>query len=278
MNENKKVAWLYVFLKVSVILVMVAQFFNQNYYNVFLCLLALVMFSVPTAVGMRFKIKLPSTLEIIILLFIYSAVILGEIRNYYVNYKYWDTMLHTLNGFLMAAIGFSLVDILNRSNNVRVNLSPEFVALVAFSFSMTVGVLWEFFEFGMDNFFRLDMQKDTFLNTISSVAIDTSGDGSPVLVNVSGVVINSAKGDSLELTKYLDIGLYDTMKDLIVNFIGAVVFSTLGYIGIKNRENGRIVSSLVPRMKNQAEIDRDEDVIEAIKQKKLIKRAKKKNK
>ena len=95
------------------------------------------------------------------LLFIFSAEILGEISSFYVLFPFWDTTLHTLNGFLAAAIGFSLVDLLNRSDRVKFDLSPLFLSITAFCFSMTIGVLWEFFEFAMDQFFALDMQKDT---------------------------------------------------------------------------------------------------------------------
>ena len=81
------------------------------------------------------------------LLFIFSAEILGEISSFYVLFPFWDTTLHTLNGFLAAAIGFSLVDLLNRSDRVKFDLSPLFLSITAFCFSMTIGVLWEFFEF-----------------------------------------------------------------------------------------------------------------------------------
>ena len=94
---------------------MIAQFFNGNYENVFLCILTLILFLVPSFIQMNYHIKLPDTLEVIILLFIFAAEILGEIHAFYLEFPFWDTMLHTLNGFLAAAIGFSMVDILNRT-------------------------------------------------------------------------------------------------------------------------------------------------------------------
>ena len=131
----------YVVLRALVIAVMVLEIFNGEYYNVFLCGLTLVLFMIPTFVERRLHIDVPNTLEIIILLFIFSAEILGEIQEYYLTFPFWDTMLHTMNGFLMAAIGIAMVDILNRSRKFKVRLSPAFVALVAFCFSMTIGVL-----------------------------------------------------------------------------------------------------------------------------------------
>lgn len=149
--QNKRlVMTVYFLLRLSVILVMIAQVFNRNFENVFLCVLTLILFTVPTILERRLKIDIPNTLEIIILLFIYAAEILGEIQAFYVYIPNWDTMLHTMNGFLCAAIGFSLLDILNRNEKVKFSLSPLYLAIVAFCFSMTVGVLWEFFEAGMD--------------------------------------------------------------------------------------------------------------------------------
>ena len=159
-KEKKGVATLYFILRAMVLVVMVAQFLNGNFENFFLCILTLILFLVPTFLERKIHIDLPDTLEVIILLFIFAAEILGEIQAYYITFPYWDTMLHTLNGFLCAAIGFALVDILNRSERFSIELSPLFLALVAFCFSMTIGVLWEFFECTMDQFFLLDMQKD----------------------------------------------------------------------------------------------------------------------
>ena len=160
-RTKRSVTLVYILLRASVILVMLAQIFNRNFENVFLCVLTLFLFMVPSMLERKLDIALPNTLEIIILLFIYAAEIMGEIGAYYVTFPYWDTVLHTLNGFLCAAIGFSLLDILNRHNSARFHLSPLYLAIVAFCFSMTVGVIWEFFECTMDQLFFLDMQKDT---------------------------------------------------------------------------------------------------------------------
>lgn len=114
---------------------------------------------------------------------------------------------------------------------------------------MTIGVLWEFFECSMDLFFGLDMQKDTIVHSIHSVMLDPAGANTPVEIdNITDVVVN---GQSLGLGGYLDIGLLDTMKDLFVNFIGAVVFSTIGYFYVKNRGKGRFAKRFIPRLKSQ---------------------------
>lgn len=249
LREHKSSFMVYVILRALVILVMILQIFNRNFENVFLCILTLLLLIVPSFIQVNFKIELPTGLEIILLLFIFAAEILGEIQAYYIKIPAWDTMLHTINGFLMAAIGFSLVDILNRNERFSFKLSPVFVAIVAFCFSMTIGVIWEFFEFGMDRFFLLDMQKDTVVHTISSVMLDPTGGNTPTIVgDINDVVVN---GQSLGLGGYLDIGLIDTMKDLLVNFVGAVVFSIIGFFYIKNRGEGKFANRLIPRLKNQ---------------------------
>ena len=245
------VATLYVTLRLVVILVMIAQIFNRNFENVFLCVLTLLLFLVPTFIERKIHVDLPDTLEVIIMLFIFAAEILGEIQAYYITFPYWDTMLHTINGFLCAAIGFALVDILNRSERFSIQLSPLFLAITAFCFSMTIGVLWEFFEALMDHLFLLDMQKDTVVHTISSVMLDPAGGNHPTAIHdITDVIVVTADGAqrSLGLGGYLDVGTLDTMKDLFVNFIGAVVFSIIGFFYVKSRGKGRFARRFIPQV------------------------------
>ena len=251
MRENPRLAAVYVILRVLVVLALVAQVFNGNFENVFLCVLTLILFTIPSFIERTIRIDIPDTLEIIILLFIFAAEILGEIQAYYVQFPYWDTMLHTLNGFLCAAIGFSLLDILNRDERLAFKLSPVYLAVVAFCFSMTIGVLWEFFECFMDQMFLLDMQKDTIVHSIGSVMLDPAGGNTPVAIHdITDVIVVTADGAQhpLGLGGYLDIGILDTMKDLFVNFIGAVVFSFIGYFYVKNRGKGWFAKRFIPKV------------------------------
>lgn len=245
----------YLVLRLLVILCMVAQSMHGNWNNVLLCILTLILFTLPGFISNKFQIELPDTLEIIVYLFIFSSEILGEIQNFYGIFPYWDTMLHTLNGFLCAGIGFSLVDILNTTNS-RITMTPAFVALVAFSFSMTVGIMWEFGEFAMDRYFYKDMQKDTIVNRVSSVKINKSGENIPItLKDITKTEIYSDNGKTLTIIDngYLDIGLIDTMKDLFVNFIGAVVFCILGYLYIKNRDGYKFLEGFISKKKSKVE-------------------------
>ncbi len=249
LREHRSSFLVYFILRILVIVMFVLQLLNHNYENAFLCILTLILLVMPSLIQVTFKIELPSALEITILIFIFAAEILGEIQEFYLAFPFWDTVLHTLNGFLAVAIGFSMVDLLNRSERLKFELSPLFMAIVAFCFSMTIGVVWEFFEFGMDQFFGLDMQKDTVVQAIRSVSLHPEGKNSVVVIDgIKSVIVN---GQELGLGGYLDIGLIDTMKDLIVNFIGAVVFSCVGFIYVKSRGKGKLVRGFVPSRKKE---------------------------
>lgn len=230
-RRKKSTFIIFVIIRAIVVLSGVRQLLIGNYENTFLCVMTLGLLLIPAFVSRTFKVELPTPLENITLVFIFAAQILGELNDYYIKYPIWDTLLHITTGFLAAAVGFSLIDILNRSDKVRFDMSPVFVALVAFCFSMTIGVLWEFFEFGADMLVHTDMQKDTVISSISSVALNPNAVNTAV--HIGDISETSVNGISLPVEGYLDIGLIDTMKDLLVNFMGAAVFSAFGYFYVK---------------------------------------------
>ena len=282
-GKNKKVvATVYFILRFFVIVTMILQFLKGNYENVFMCALTLILFLIPIIIERKLNIKLPNTLEIIIFLFIFSAEILGEVQNFYGIFKHWDTILHTLNGFLCAAIGFSMIDILNRNDKFHKRLTPVFVALVAFCFSMTVGVLWEFIEYGMDKTFNTDMQKDRLVSSISSTFLNEEGKNKVVVIKdiKKTVIEGKVNGEESLITidnGFLDIGINDTMKDLIVNFIGAIVFSILGLLYIKDRDEYKFTEKFMPAIKTEEEIEETKKELERL-EKVLEEKRNKKNK
>ena len=260
MPKSKAELIAYILLRGAVLIVLVAELLTRQWFNVFLCFLTLLLFMVPTMVERRLQLELPGPLEIVILCFIFSSAILGEIAEFYVKIPGWDTMLHTVNGFLMAAIGFSLIDLLNRSPRFHISLSPFFVAFVAFCFSMTTGVIWEFIEFGVDRTVHLDMQKDYVVSSIASVALNPEGANAAVLIrDIRSTTILWQDGDVLRETMiaggYLDIGLADTMKDLLVNCLGAIVFSFIGVAYLHRRGKGSFVRGLIPRLMTREEME-----------------------
>lgn len=254
-DATKKDIAVYLTLRTLVIIIMIRQIFLGEWNNVFLCILTLILFLIPTFIEKKVNIEFPDALQIIVLLFIFSAEILGEINEYYLTIKHWDTILHTINGFLCAAIGFSLIDILNQKEFIYVTLSPVFVALVAFSFSMTIGVCWEFFEYGVDTFLKKDMQKDHIISSFSTVNLDPEGKNRPVVVkDITSTTIHTKDKngvtEDIEIEGgYLDLGINDTMEDLLVNFIGAVGFSIIGLLYIKDRDKYKFAQNFIPVMK-----------------------------
>ncbi|WP_243114496.1 hypothetical protein [Agathobaculum sp. Marseille-P7918] len=232
-------------LSFFIVLTFIRAAFMHRYENMFVCVLSLVLFCVPVMIERSLDIDIPPLMEAVIYCFIFAAEILGEINSFYTIIPGWDTMLHTINGFLVAAVGFSLVDLFNRSERFSFKLSPLFLAIVAFCFSMTVGVLWEFFEFGADQVLGTDMQKDFIVHNINSVSLNPDGLNTVVHETIQSLIVNGE--DWMEFPGgYLDIGLIDTMKDLQVNFIGAVAFSIIGYFYVKTRGKGKIAASLIP--------------------------------
>ena len=249
--KNKTTLTVYLVLRALIIFILVRAVLRREYQSVFLCALSLVLMIMPSIISWRLKIVLPDTLEIVILLFIFAAEILGELNSFYVRVPHWDTMLHTINGFLCAAIGFALVDMMNRDDQFTFQLSPLYLAIVSFCFSMTVGVLWEFFEFSGDYFLGMDMQKDTIVNAIHSVNLDPTLTNTVVHIrDISDVIVVHSDGtrQALGLGGYLDIGIIDTMKDLFVNFIGAVVFSFIGYFYVKKKGQGKVAHRFIPKV------------------------------
>lgn len=251
-RHNKKTFIFYTVLRVLVFLTMIRCIMTGNYQSMMLCLLSLILFLVPAFLQDKMRIEIPPVFQVIIFGFIFAAEILGEVDHYYVRIHGWDTMLHTMNGFLCAAIGFSLVYLLNRGSK-NFNLSPFYLTLVAFCFSMTVGVVWEFFEFTMDQFFFLDMQKDFIVQEFGSVTLDPQNMGTPIHVaGITETIIHTASGETYVIPDgYLDIGILDTMKDLLVNLLGAVVFSIIGYSTLKFSRSSKVADSLMIKPKEE---------------------------
>lgn len=169
----------------------------------FQCILGIIGFFLPNIISKKTKIVIPSNMYIAYILFLYGAVFLGEIRNYYYKISHWDTILHTFSGAMFGALGFSFVNILNKHEKVHVKLSPIFVALFAFTFAVSLGAIWEIFEFTVDGILGVNMQKFALENGIQLIGREA---------------------------------LADTMEDLIVDCIGAFTMSVIGYISLKYKK------------------------------------------
>lgn len=246
-KKSKKLFTIFLILRILVIYSAIREIAMGNYTNTFFCLVALVLFTMPAIIEDTLKIEFPTIMEVVIYLFIYAAWILGELNNFYEIFPYWDTMLHTINGFLCAGLGFSFIDILNKKSN-KFNLSPLYLAIASLCFSVTIGVMWEFFEFSMDRVFLSDMQKDEIVETISTVTLDETKSNKPVRIrDIDKTIIINKKGEQTEIDGYLDIGLFDTTEDLFVNFVGAFIFSVFGFFYVYNRDDKAFIKHFIPK-------------------------------
>lgn len=165
--------------------------------NGFLVLAIMAITLAPAALGHRLPVNIPPEFQMLAVVFVFAALFLGEVRSYYERIWWWDSALHASSGLLLGILGFLLVYVLNENKRVDLHMRAHFVALFAFLFAVAVGVLWEIFEFAMDRIFGTRMQKPMF------------GDPS---------------------------GLTDTMWDLIVDAIGALAVSALGWWYMKRQK------------------------------------------
>ncbi len=164
------------------------------------CVLGIIVMFLPSLLEKRFRLDIPSPMYVLFIIFLYCAIYLGEVQSFYYLIPQWDTILHTLSGGILGALGFSVVHLLNENERVTVHLSPMFLSVFAFCFAMTLGALWEIYEFSFDGLLNLNMQKFALQ------------DGTPLLGRAA---------------------LSDTMKDLIVDMMGALIVVILGYFSLK---------------------------------------------
>ena len=174
------------------------------------CVLGVIVIHLPSFLEKKFQFEIPKTLYIMYLIFLYCAIFLGEIRNYYYHVPHWDSILHTLSSLMSGAFGFMVVDIINQDKHTSVNLSPLFVAVFAFCFSVTFGALWEIYEFSFDSLLGLNMQKYRLEN---------------------GTLLVGSRA------------LYDTMKDIILDTLGALLASLIGFLYLKGGKRKVAVKS-----------------------------------
>ena len=246
-KRDKKPFIVYTVLMCAILAIIIRSIFEGRWENVFTGVLAAILLFIPPLVEHSFRVRLPATLEILAYIFVFCAEILGEIGDFYRLIPFWDALLHTFNGFMFAAFGFCLVDIFNKTKRFRFELSPFFLALVAFCFSMTIGVLWEFFECFADTVLSTDMQKDSIQTVINSVSLPN--DLGQKVTHIKGIretKILLESGEVIVLNGYLDIGLIDTMKDLFVNFVGALIFCVFGFFYVKKRGKGYFAKQFIP--------------------------------
>ncbi|MBQ3552207.1 MAG: hypothetical protein IJA35_03495 [Clostridia bacterium] len=230
-RSERCVAVMFVIIQAFCLFTLVYSAIQNNVQSILLCAVEiLVLLWLPWIFERIFAITLSNFLKIVLLIFCIAGPILGAVYHLYQIIPFWDLLLHTLNGFLFAHIGLNLLYEFNKKKNYS---SIYAVALAsAFCFSMTIGVLWEFFEHGMDVFFKTDMQNDSIVYDIYSYYL---GGGLGQTGSINGITETIINGTALNFEGYLDIGLLDTMSDMLVNFIGACVFLVVDIVFLRKR-------------------------------------------
>ena len=242
----------YILTRVIFIAAALLSVLKGDYLTAFLCVLALAVFMLPPVINKKFNIELPGGLELSAVIFTFMCVIGGELGYFYAQFPFWDKFLHTFSGFLISAIGLALIEFLNKSKKSVFKLSPFFVVAFAFCFSLSVEVIWEVFEFAVDTLSgTTDMQADYYVTEFASKKAGGEKFPTPVVVEgIESVIINFGDGrEALVLPGYIDLGIADTMIDIIVGAIGAFIFCTVEFIALtkRNRHAKRISESFVPK-------------------------------
>ncbi|WP_442892144.1 hypothetical protein [Companilactobacillus sp. HBUAS59699] len=228
-DASKFVKAVYIFYRLVALGMLVNQIWMGRGNGILIILLTLILLEIPAIIENKFKIMIPDILEFVIISFVFSSTILGELSDFYGHLTFWDTGLHTLNGFLAAGVGFSSIYLLNEGVS-SIHLTPIFIAITSFCFSMTIGVMWEFGEFTADQWLNTDMQKDRIVQKVNSVELSKRPNTVGHVKKIDKTVIHTEDNKEIVVKGgYLDIGLIDTMKDLFVNLIGAIFFSIFGY-------------------------------------------------
>lgn len=233
LNKSSVIIWILLFL--LILISSIISLLTKEYRNCIIAIFTIIVISIPRLLEKKYNLKFTNTFKILIYLFIFCNSVLGEIYHFYINYKYWDFILHMIGGFIFTGICLSLIH--------KYNLNLLLVIILTISFSMTVSLSWEFVEYGFDKILDTDMQKDTLLSDISSVNVDNVKNYKEEDVpDIYETILYDENKNVLKIIKggYLDIGLNDTMSDLEANFMGSLLFWLINYLSIYNKK--RIVN------------------------------------
>lgn len=247
---SKTTMFIYLVIKILIILILSTLMFKKELSDIFLCIAVFFLLDLPFYLSKKLKIKIPNCLIICSFVYLFFTQILGEVCHFYQLVPHWDSLVHFLNGFLSSSIGFSLIMLLN-SRKMVFKLSIPFIILNTICFASTVGLIWEILEYGADNILKLDSQNDRYINEINTITLDPKNEGDIISIKNIGYTILYDK-DNIELIKldgYLDIGIHDTMKDLIVNTLGTITFVIFEYLYMVNNKKYYFMENFIIKRK-----------------------------
>ena len=214
-------------LSFIVLAIMIRQIILKEWIMTLACLLVLIVFSIPRVFDKKFKIKFPPVLEISIYLLVFASEILGEIGSYYVTVSWWDDLIHMLSGMALSAIALFVICVVDNESS-HISLSIGYKLVTAFCVSMTVLTIWECIEFGNDNLFKKDMQKDRIITEITSVKVNQNNPTKSDTLKIKSIIVNNEDWIK-KYGGYIDIGLYDTMFDLLDGVLGTSIYCFISY-------------------------------------------------
>lgn len=172
---NKPELWIFTFVCLSVGIAGLIAVLDKNWTYLGMSILTLMVMFFPSIIERKFSVDIPDDFEIILVLFVYAAIFLGEMNMFYTRFWWWDKMLHGLSGLVLGNIGYLIVSGLNRSSKVNISLSPGFVAFFSFCFAVAMGAVWEIYEYSVDKFFGFNMQGGSLNDTMTDIILDTLG-------------------------------------------------------------------------------------------------------
>lgn len=208
---DKPKLWIFIVIRLTILIAAIVAIFERNWSSLAMSVITLLVMIIPSIIERRFQLDIPDEFEIVLIVFIYAALFLGEMNQFYFRFWWWDNMLHSFSGLIFGNIGFLVVSYLNSSSKMNIQLSPIFVAIFSFCFAVSIGAIWEIYEFTMDKLFGFIMQRNS---------------------------------------------LDDTMMDIILDTVGALIFAILGYYQQKGKIN--IISRYLIRFKKEKEVSEEE--------------------
>ena len=253
---------IYIIVTLLTILSIMREVNNGDIKNIILCVVSIFLYYIPYIVNKLLKDMFPIIIRITFVLFIFSTIVLGEVNDFYELVPIWDDVLHIVQGIFVASIGFSLMYMLFKKkdesndrdkdkNKVikknRIKFEKVLIILFSFCLSISVGVVWEVGEYVTDYNMKVDMQKDKYINEFNSILLNSKKDNEVMVIDKIGYTTIYDKSGKRIVTfnGYLDVGLHDTMDDLIDTMVGALLFGFIGYLYLSNKNRYKVVERIL---------------------------------
>lgn len=253
MMEKKKgqlVKLVYIIVLLLTVISFVKAFNSGDIKNSILCIISMFLYFVPYIINKLLNIMFPVIVRITFVLFIFATIILGEINDFYVLIPIWDDILHIVQGFVVSSVGFSLIYLLFKNKNI-IRYEKILIALYSFCLSISVGVIWEVGEYITDYNMRVDMQKDKYIYEFKSILLNPKKNNEVIVVDKIGytTIYDESGNKIITFNGYLDIGLHDTIDDLIDTAVGSILFCFIGCLYLHDKDKYDFIEIFIKKDK-----------------------------